>query len=117
MSSLVLIKAFACLVVIYWSLWISVAEHSHSRFALVLSRVQVRICFLFPMMPTRVVSGRSKLLTVGLCTRILRLRVSMDDILFSGEENVLNVRETAFTNSVLSFEASFGALTFCKLKT
>jgi hypothetical protein len=41
----------------------------------------------------------------------------MDGILFEGEENVLNVRETAFADSVLSFEASFGASTFCKLKT
>jgi hypothetical protein len=117
MSSLILIKAFACLVVICWSLWISLAKRSHVCFTLVVSCVQVRICFLFPAMPTRVVSGRSKLLTVGLRTRILRLRASMDGILFKGEENVLNVRETTFANSVLSFEASFGVLTFCKLKT
>jgi hypothetical protein len=64
-----------------------------------------------------VVSGRSKLIWVGLRTGILRLRASMDDILFQGEENVLNVRETASANSILSFEASFGASTFCKLKT
>jgi hypothetical protein len=30
---------------------------------------------------------------------------------------VLYIRETASANSVLSFEASFGASTFCKLKT
>jgi hypothetical protein len=39
MSSLVLIKAFACLVVICWSLWISLAERSHSSFPLVVSCV------------------------------------------------------------------------------
>jgi hypothetical protein len=36
MSSLVLFKAFACLVVICWSSWISLAECSRSRFALFL---------------------------------------------------------------------------------
>jgi hypothetical protein len=30
-----LFKAFACLVVIFWSPWISLAERSHSSFALV----------------------------------------------------------------------------------
>jgi hypothetical protein len=34
------------------------------------------------VMPTRVVSGKSKPTRVGLCTGILRLRMSMDDILF-----------------------------------
>jgi hypothetical protein len=82
MSSLVLIKAFACLVVICWSPWISLAERSHLSFALAVFCVHVRICFLFPVMPTRVVSGKSKLMRVGLRTRILRLRASMDDILF-----------------------------------
>jgi hypothetical protein len=33
-------------------------------------------------MPTRVVSGRSKPMRVGLCTGTLRLRASMDGILF-----------------------------------
>jgi hypothetical protein len=33
-------------------------------------------------MPTRVVSGKSKLMRVGLRTGILRLRTLMDDILF-----------------------------------
>jgi hypothetical protein len=79
--------------------------------------VHVRIFFLFSVMPTRVVSGKSKPMRVGLYTGILRLIASMDDILFYSEENVLNVRETASTNSVLSFEASFGPPTFCKLKT
>jgi hypothetical protein len=79
--------------------------------------VQVRICFLLPVMPTSTVSGRSKPLWVGHRTGTLGLRESMDDILFYGEENVLNVRETAFANFVLSFEASFEASTFCKLKT
>jgi hypothetical protein len=34
------------------------------------------------VMPTRVVSGKSKPTRVGLRTRILRLRALMDDILF-----------------------------------
>jgi hypothetical protein len=67
-------------------------------------------------MPMRVVSGKYKPMRVGLRTGILRLRALMDDILFWDEENVLNVRETASTNSVLSFEASFGASIFCKPK-
>jgi hypothetical protein len=78
--------------------------------------VQVRIYFLFLVIPIRVVSGKSKPMRVGLCTRILKLRASMDGILFEGEENILNVRETSSANSVLSFEASFGASSFCKLK-
>jgi hypothetical protein len=68
-------------------------------------------------MPMRVLSGKSKLMRVRLHTGILRLRASMYGILFLGKENVLNMRETAFANSVLSFEVSFGASTFCKLKT
>jgi hypothetical protein len=60
--------------------------------------MQVRSCFLFSPMPTRVVSGKSKLMRVGLHTGILRLRASMDGILFWGEENVLNMRETASAN-------------------
>jgi hypothetical protein len=82
MSPLVLSKAFACLVVICWSPWISLAESSRSSFALVVSYVLVRICLLFLVMPTRALSGRSKLIRVGLRTGILRLRASMDDILF-----------------------------------
>jgi hypothetical protein len=31
-----LFKAFACLLVIFWSHWISLAERSHSSFALVI---------------------------------------------------------------------------------
>jgi hypothetical protein len=116
MSSLVLFKAFACLGVIYWSPWISLAELSCSTFTLVVSCVQVRICFLFPVMLTRVVSGRSNPMMVGLCTRIVRLRALMDDILFLGEENVPNVREIASSNAVLSFEASFGLQPFVNLK-
>jgi hypothetical protein len=114
MSSLVLIKGFACLVGICWSLCISLAKRSCSSIALVVSCVQVTNCFLFPVMPMKVVSGRSKPMRVGHRTRILRLRALMDDILFYSEENVLNMRETAFANSVLPFEASFGASTFCK---
>jgi hypothetical protein len=82
MSSLVLSKEFACLVVTCWSPWISLAERSHSSFALIVSCVQVRICFLFPTMPMRVVSGRSMPMRVGLRTGILKLRVSIDGILF-----------------------------------
>jgi hypothetical protein len=41
----------------------------------------------------------------------------MDGVLFYSEENVLKVRETASANSILSFEASFGASSFCELKT
>jgi hypothetical protein len=44
--------------------------------------VQVRNCFLFLVMPTRVVTGKSKPMRVGLHTGILRLRMPMDDILF-----------------------------------
>jgi hypothetical protein len=82
MSSLVLIKAFACLVVICWSPWISLAERSHSSIALVVSCVQVRNYFLFSVMPMRVVSGKSKQMRVGLRTGIFRLRASVDGILF-----------------------------------
>jgi hypothetical protein len=35
-----------------------------------------------PVMLTRVVSGKSNPMRVGLCTGILRLRMLMDDILF-----------------------------------
>jgi hypothetical protein len=52
--------------------------------------VQVRSFFLFPTMPTMVASGRSKPMRVGHHIRILRLRELMDDILFSGKENILN---------------------------
>jgi hypothetical protein len=116
MSYLVLFKAFACLVVIFWSTWISFTERSRSNFALVVFCVQVRNCFLFPVMPTRVVSGRSKPMRVGVCTGILKLRALMDGIPFLGEENILNVRETPSTNYVISFEASFGLQHFVNLK-
>jgi hypothetical protein len=53
MGSLALFKAFACLVVIVWSQWISLAEGSHSSFAVVVSYVQVRIFFFFLVMPMR----------------------------------------------------------------
>jgi hypothetical protein len=42
----------------------------------------VRNYFLFPVMPMRVVSGILKLMRVGLCTGILRLRAPLDGILF-----------------------------------
>jgi hypothetical protein len=44
--------------------------------------MQVMNCFLLLMMSTRVVSEKSKPMRVGLHTRILRLRMPMDDILF-----------------------------------
>jgi hypothetical protein len=116
MSSLVLFKAFACLVVIFWSLWISLAKRSHSSFAVVVFSVQVRNCFLFPVMPMRVVSGRPEPMRVGLRTGILRLRVLMDGILFEGEENILIMRETTSANSDISFEAYFGLQPFVNLK-
>jgi hypothetical protein len=77
-----LFKAFACLVLIIWSPWINLAEHSRSSFALVVFCVQVRSCFLLPVMPMRVVSGESKLMRVELRTGTLRLRAPMDGILF-----------------------------------
>jgi hypothetical protein len=82
MSSLVLIKAFACLEVIFWSPWLSLVERSRSSFALVVFCVQVRNYFIFSAMPMRVVSGKSKPRRIGLHTWILRLRALMDDILF-----------------------------------
>jgi hypothetical protein len=82
MSFGVLSKAFACLVVICWSPGISLAEHSLSSFALVVSYVQVRIYLLLPAMSMRAVSGRSQPMRVGRRTRTLRLSVLMDDILF-----------------------------------
>jgi hypothetical protein len=57
-------------------------ERSRSIFALVVFCVQVRNCFLFLVMPMRVVRVKSKPMSVGLCTGILRLRALMDDILF-----------------------------------
>jgi hypothetical protein len=82
MSPLALLKVIACLVVIFSSPWISLDERSRSSFALVVSCVPVRIYFLFPAMPMRVVRGRSKPMKVGLRTRIFKLRTLMDDILF-----------------------------------
>jgi hypothetical protein len=80
MSSLILFKAFACLAVIFWSPWICLVEHSHSSFALIVSCVQVRNCFLFLAMPMRVVSGKSRPMRVEVRTRILSLRALMDVI-------------------------------------
>jgi hypothetical protein len=82
MGSLVCIKAIACLVVIVQSSWVSLAESSRSSIALVVICMQKRNCFIFPVMLMRVVSGKSKPMRVGLRTGILRLRASMDDILF-----------------------------------
>jgi hypothetical protein len=81
MSHLILFKP-TCLEVIFWSLWISLAERSHSNFTLAVFCVQVRNCFLLSTMPTRVVSRKSKPMRVGLRTGMLRLRMLMDDILF-----------------------------------
>jgi hypothetical protein len=58
--------------------------------------VQVRNCFLFPVMPTRVVSGKSKPMRVGLHTGILRLRAPMDGILFYSKGDVLIVERNCF---------------------
>jgi hypothetical protein len=44
--------------------------------------VHVRNYFLFPAMPMRAVSGKSRPRRVGLYTGILRLRMLMDGILF-----------------------------------
>jgi hypothetical protein len=76
--------------------WISLAERSGSSFALVLFCVQVRNCFLLPVIPTRVISGRSKPMRDRLRTGILRLRVPMDGILLQGKENVLTVEKNRF---------------------
>jgi hypothetical protein len=81
MSSLALFKDFACLVVIVWLRWISLAERSRSSFALVVSCVQVRI-FFFLLMPMRGVSGRYKLMRVGCLNGICRLIAMMAVILF-----------------------------------
>jgi hypothetical protein len=82
--------------VIFWSPWISLAECSRSSFALVVFCVQVRTYFLLLPMLTRVVSGKSKPMRAGLRTMILRLRVPMDGILFSGKGNVLTVERNCF---------------------
>jgi hypothetical protein len=49
-----------------------------------------------PVMPTRVVSGKSKPMRDGLRTGILRLRVPMDGILFYGKEIVLTIERNRF---------------------
>jgi hypothetical protein len=46
--------------VISWSPWISLAERSHSSFALAVFSVQVRNYLLLPVTSTRIVSGKSK---------------------------------------------------------
>jgi hypothetical protein len=80
----------------FLSPWISFGEHSHSIFALLVSCVQVKSLFFFPVMPMKVVSGRSKSMRVGHRTMILRLRAMMDDILFYRKENVLNESDFRF---------------------
>jgi hypothetical protein len=82
MSSLALFKAFAYIVIIVWSRWISLAERNHSNFALIFSCVPVRIYILFLAMPMKGVNGRSKPMRVGHHTRIRRLRALMEVILF-----------------------------------
>jgi hypothetical protein len=77
---LVLFKVFAYLAMIFWPSQISLAERSHSSFTLVF--LQVRKCFLFLVMPMRVISRKSKPMMVGLRTGILRLRALINDILF-----------------------------------
>jgi hypothetical protein len=44
--------------------------------------MQVRNYFLLPMMPARLVSGKSKPMRVELCTAILMLRTPMGGIIF-----------------------------------
>jgi hypothetical protein len=56
----------------------------------------VRNYFLLPAMPMRVVSGKSKPMRDGLCTRILGLGMPMDDIFFQGKKNVLTVERNHF---------------------
>jgi hypothetical protein len=56
----------------FWLPWINLAVLNRSSFALTVFCVQVRNCFLFPVMSMR----------VGLSTGILRLRALMDGILF-----------------------------------
>jgi hypothetical protein len=107
MSLLVVFKAFVCLVVIFWSPWISLAKRNRSSFALVVFCLQVRNCFLFSMIPMRVVSRKSKPRNVRLRTGILRFRALMDNILFYDEKNILNMRETASANSDIFFEMTF----------
>jgi hypothetical protein len=68
------------------------------------------------MMPTKTVSGRYKLIRVERRTVTLRLRASIDGILFLDKENILNVREINFINYVLSFKVSSRTSTFYKLK-
>jgi hypothetical protein len=53
-------------------------------------------------MPTRDASERSKPMRDGHHTEIHRLRPPMDDILFLGEENVLNESVSASASSELS---------------
>jgi hypothetical protein len=91
-----LVKTTACLEVIFWSPWISLAEYSRSSFSLAVFCVQVSNYFLLLVMPIRVVTEKSKPMRVGLCTRILRLRAPMDGILFYGKENVLIVERNRF---------------------
>jgi hypothetical protein len=96
MSPSALLKAIVCLVVVFWTPRISLAERSHSTFALVVSCLQVRSFFLFLVVPVRDASRRSKPMKDGHRTGILSLRVLMDGILFYGEENVLNESDFHF---------------------
>jgi hypothetical protein len=82
MSSLALFKAFAYIVIIVWSRWISLAECNRSSFALIFSCVPVKIFILFLAMPMKGVSGRSKPIRVGHHIGIRRLRALMEVILF-----------------------------------
>jgi hypothetical protein len=79
MSSLVLFKVIACLLVDHHG---CLAKCSRSSFALVISYMQVKSCFLFSVMPMRAVSEKSKPMRVELRTGIIRLGVPMDGILF-----------------------------------
>jgi hypothetical protein len=81
MSHLVSSKTFAYLVVVCWSLWISLPENNHSSFVFVVSIAGEDLLPLTAM-PMRAVNLRSKAMSVGHRTGTLRLRASMDDILF-----------------------------------
>jgi hypothetical protein len=81
--------------VIFWSPWISLAERSHSSFALGVFCVQVRKCFLLPVMTMRDVSGKSKPMRVGLHTGILRLRTPMSYPIFMPKPSTHRMHDPA----------------------
>jgi hypothetical protein len=78
--SVISLEAFACLeFVAFGSRRISLIRRSRSRFCFYgfyFVCVQVRIFLLLPATPTRVVSGRFRLMRVGFSTRTHRCRSS-----------------------------------------